>query len=90
MKVANKAVQVAITSDLMCPWCWVGLRKLQQASKATQIDTVIEWKPFMLRPHIPEEGQLKSDPTPASRVSRHLKQAGKSVDIDFTGLTDRT
>lgn len=90
MNNATKVVKVAITSDLMCPWCWVGLRKLQQASKATQIDIVIEWKPFMLRPNIPEEGQLKSDPTPETRVGRHLKAAGQSVGIDFTGLTDRT
>lgn len=44
----------------------------------------------MLRPNMPEEGVLKSDPTPESRVSRRLKLAGQQVGIDFTGLTDRT
>ena len=83
-------VNVAMTSDLMCPWCWVGLRKLQEASKNTNIETVITWKPYLLRPNIPIEGVPKADPTPASRVGQHLKIAGKHVGIDFTGLTDRT
>jgi predicted DsbA family dithiol-disulfide isomerase len=83
-------VHVTMTSDLICPWCWVGLRKLQEASKKTNIATVIDWKPFMLRPNSPEEGVPKSDPTPASRVGRHLKKAGEDVGINFTGLTDRT
>jgi predicted DsbA family dithiol-disulfide isomerase len=82
-------VNVTITSDLMCPWCWVGLRKLQQASKDSKIDVAIEWKPFFLRPNMPVEGQPKGG-TPASRAGSRLKQAGESVGIDFTGLTDRT
>jgi predicted DsbA family dithiol-disulfide isomerase len=56
----------------------------------TKIETVITWKPYLLRPKLPEEGVLKSDPSPESRVSWHLKKAGQSVGINFTGLTDRT
>lgn len=82
-------VKVDITSDLMCPWCWVGLRKLKAASKETGIETDITWKPFLLRPNIGTKGQPKGG-TPESRVGHQLKYAGKSVGIDFTGLTDRT
>jgi len=92
MKMTNTKdiVNVVITSDLMCPWCWVGLRKLQEASKNAQLDMRITWKPFLLRPNMPEEGVLKSDPTPNSRVGHRLRQAGQQVGIHFTGLTDRT
>lgn len=89
MMVSKALVNVAITSDLMCPWCYVGLKKLQQASKETNIDTNVTWKPFLLRPNIPSEGQPKGG-TPQSRVGLQLKHAGHSVGIDFTGLTDRT
>ena len=82
-------VNVDITSDLMCPWCWVGLRKLQSAANETGIATNISWKPFLLRPNIPIEGQPKGG-TPESRAGQQLKHAGKSVGIDFTGLTDKT
>lgn len=91
MKVASSLarVPVTITSDLICPWCYVGLRKLQQASEVAHIDVEITWKPFLLRPDMPLEGRPKSG-TPASRVPNHLKAGGKSVGIDFTGLTDTT
>mgnify|MGYP005843129761 CR=1 FL=1 len=85
----KKAVDVVITSDLMCPWCWVGLRKLQDASKRTKVDVNITWKPFFLRPNLPEEGILK-DTTPQSRVGSRLRAKGEEVGINFTGLTDRT
>ena len=52
-------VDVTITSDLVCPWCWVGLRKLQNASKVTNIPVKVTWKPFMLRPNTPLEGKPK-------------------------------
>lgn len=85
----KRFVNVSIISDLMCPWCWVGLRHLQKASKETNIETRIKWYPFMLRPNIPSEGTPKGG-SPASRVGDHLRQAGKAAGIDFTGLTDRT
>ena len=83
-------VDVTITSDLICPWCWVGLRKLQDASKFTNIPIKVTWKPYMLRPNTPIEGTPKDGPTPQSRVGTHLRHAGESVGINFTGLTDRT
>ena len=85
----RKTVDVAITSDLICPWCWVGLRKLQEAAKLANVEPHITWKPFLLRPTTPDEGTPK-DGTPESRVPTHLKHAGETVGIQFTGLTDRT
>jgi predicted DsbA family dithiol-disulfide isomerase len=86
---SNPVVAVTITSDLMCPWCWVGLRKLQEASNQARINVNITWKPFLLRPNLPPQGIAKGG-TPDSRVPGHLKSAGKAVGIDFTGLTDKT
>jgi predicted DsbA family dithiol-disulfide isomerase len=93
MTAKKTTVAVTITSDLLCPWCFVGLRKLQQgaellANSNVSIEPIITWKPFMLRPNIPPEGQLK-DGTPASRVGSRLARAGEEVGINFTGLTDR-
>jgi predicted DsbA family dithiol-disulfide isomerase len=90
MIAPNPSVLVTITSDLVCPWCWVGLRKLQAASEVAKIDVDIVWKPFFLRPDTPQEGSPKGGTTPDSRVPQRLKEAGKLVGIDFTGLTDTT
>jgi predicted DsbA family dithiol-disulfide isomerase len=89
MAIVNPSALVTITSDLVCPWCWVGLRKLQAASELAKIDVNIVWKPFLLRPNTPQEG-IPKDGTPTSRAPQRLKDAGKLVGIDFTGLTDRT
>ena len=89
MTASKKIVNVTITSDLMCPWCWVGLKKLQAASKSSNIDTNITWKPYFLRPNLPEDGVAKGG-TPASRVGDRLRMVGEPVGIQFTGLTDRT
>lgn len=89
MATTQKSVQVTITSDLMCPWCWVGLRKLQEASSLADVNVIVDWKPFLLRPETPVEGVPKGG-TPATRVGARLKAAGDAVGINFTGLTDRT
>ena len=71
-------------SDMMCPWCYIGLRKLQEASKIANVDANIVWKPYMLRPNLPEV----RPPLPVWGVISRL--LGESVGINFTGLTDKT
>lgn len=45
----------------------------------------------MLRPNTPLDGLPKPPNTPGNpRVGAHMKSAGASVGIDFTGLCDRT
>ena len=85
----KRSVAVTITSDLMCPWCFIGLKLLQEGARSVDIEPVITWKPFILRPDIPLERQMKGG-TPSSRVGSHLARQGKAVGIEFTGLTDRT
>ena len=52
----------------------------------------MRWKPFLLRPNMPENGKAK-DPVkdPAERVGAWMKRAGDSVSppIEFTGKCDR-
>jgi len=61
------------------------------AVERPDVNVAIEWKPFLLRPNMPEEGQPKAPDTPDNpRVGARLKQAGASSGINFTGKTDRT
>ena len=49
---------IAIYSDLICPWCYIGKRRmeeaLQQLPAATQVSR--SWHPFQLNPEMPREG----------------------------------
>eukprot|EP00756_Hemistasia_phaeocysticola_P020723 Hpha_TRINITY_DN15735_c3_g1::TRINITY_DN15735_c3_g1_i1::g.41955::m.41955 len=86
-----KVVKVDIVSDIMCPWCWVGRRKLQQAldSLKGEVEARITWHPFLLRPSMPLEGVAKAPATPSNpRVGQRLREAGSRVGINFTGKCD--
>ena len=66
----------------------MGKRKLEAAIISTrdQYDVEVHWKPFLLRPAMPLEGKDKG---PGPHAGARLKEVGKAVGIDFTGLTQR-
>lgn len=52
-------LKIDIVSDVVCPWCIIGYKRLQQAINALkgEIEFVTEWHPFELNPQMPMEGQ---------------------------------
>jgi predicted DsbA family dithiol-disulfide isomerase len=54
-------IDVDIVSDVMCPWCIVGYRQLEQALGQTGMGARIRWHPFELNPAMPPEGQNLSE-----------------------------
>src|ERR1700734_3811821 len=54
---ANGSVRVDVVSDVVCPWCYVGKRRLEHAIALVPDITVdINWRPYFLNPWIPREG----------------------------------
>ena len=50
-------LKIEMVSDLVCPWCWVGLRRLQGAiALVPELDVEILFRPFELDPTIPPGG----------------------------------
>src|SRR6266853_1846789 len=60
--VANRIAQPAdglivdVTSDLICPWCFVAKRRLEKVSLILGKTLEIRWHPFQLNPEMPVEG----------------------------------
>jgi predicted DsbA family dithiol-disulfide isomerase len=54
-----KQVRIDFVSDVVCPWCVIGLKALEQAlDKASDVVTAdIHFQPFELNPQMPPEGQ---------------------------------
>ncbi len=48
---------VDIVSDVVCPWCIVGYKQLEQAMAQTGLVASIRWHPFELNPHMSEDGE---------------------------------
>lgn len=50
-------LHIEMVSDLVCPWCWVGLRRLKSAIKLVpDLDVEILFRPYELDPTIPPGG----------------------------------
>lgn len=49
-------VQVDVYSDVICPWCFIGKRRLEKAIGAFDGPVKVRWLPFQLNPQIPKEG----------------------------------
>lgn len=56
-------IKIDIISDVTCPWCIVGYKRLQQAlSKIPDSENIkIQWQPFALNPGLPQEGEFLLD-----------------------------
>jgi predicted DsbA family dithiol-disulfide isomerase len=56
MKVQQ--LDIAIISDVVCPWCYLGQQRLNLALKevADTVQADITWKPYQLEPNAPPEG----------------------------------
>jgi predicted DsbA family dithiol-disulfide isomerase len=51
------AVHVDVVSDVVCPWCYIGKRRLEGAiALTTGVDVDINWRPYFLNDWIPREG----------------------------------
>ena len=52
-----KAISVDVVSDVICPWCFLGKRRLDKAiTLLSDITVEVNWRPFFLDPTIPKEG----------------------------------
>jgi len=50
-------LSIDVVSDVVCPWCFIGKRRLETAiAMKPEIAVTVRWHPFFLNPWIPREG----------------------------------
>ena len=47
---------VDVISDVICPWCYVGKRRLEKAVTLAGRRMQVRWHPFQLNPQMPKAG----------------------------------
>jgi predicted DsbA family dithiol-disulfide isomerase len=53
----SKPVRIDIVSDVVCPWCFIGKRRLEKAlAVKPEIPVDLHWRPYFLNDWIPREG----------------------------------
>jgi predicted DsbA family dithiol-disulfide isomerase len=60
--VSTPAISVDVISDVVCPWCYLGKRRLERAIKLLpELEFSVRWHPFQLDPTIPPGGIERRD-----------------------------
>lgn len=89
---AGDAIRVDIVSDVVCPWCIVGWRQLEQALAAADLAARPRWHPFELNPDMPPEGQnlgehiagkYGSSPDQSRQMRSRLTELGAGLGFTF-------
>ena len=53
---------IEVVHDLVCPWCYLGLRRLMRTlRRRPDLLTDIAWRPFLLNPDMPRAGMPRAD-----------------------------
>lgn len=59
---SDMPLSIAIHSDVICPWCWIGKRRLERALAAfPAVTATVTWHPFQLNPGMPAEGMPRAE-----------------------------
>lgn len=58
MNSQDAAIHIDVYSDVICPWCYVGKRRLERALRqgADRVNVEVAWRPFQLNPTMPKDG----------------------------------
>ena len=91
-QAANEPIEIDVISDVMCPWCYIGKRRLEKAlTMLPGIEVDIRWRPFQLDHTIPEAGMDRQEylrnkfgsDADAAQVYEPVRAAGKAESIPF-------
>ena len=87
------SLNIEIYSDLICPWCYIGRRKLEAGIKlldASEPPNIL-WRPFELNPEMPKAGLDRKAYRSAKfgswersqSMDRDVAATGKTLGLEF-------
>ena len=89
----ERALTVEVYSDAICPWCYVGKRRLERALQhvGDTVKTYVAWRPFQLNPTMPKDGMDRAAYLEAkfgsldtfNEMEQRLLEAGQTEQIAF-------
>ena len=95
----TKKLKIDIVSDVVCPWCTIGYKRLEKAIKELGVEdqVEIEWQPFELNPNMPAEGQnvnehitekYGSTIEQQNQSKQHMTEVGAELGFTFDYFDD--
>jgi predicted DsbA family dithiol-disulfide isomerase len=97
----SPTLTIDVVSDVVCPWCYIGKRKLEAALALPEAmdlpNVVIRWHPFQLNPDMPVRGMPRQQyledkfggPQKAFEIYERVRTAGRAVglELNIDGIT---
>jgi predicted DsbA family dithiol-disulfide isomerase len=91
--MTGQALTIEVYSDVVCPWCYIGKRRMEQALDAMKgrNHARVIWRPFQLNPTMPQAGMDRrvyleakfGGPGELKAVQDRVATVGVSAGIDF-------
>jgi predicted DsbA family dithiol-disulfide isomerase len=93
-------INIDVISDTVCPWCFIGKRRLEKAiADRPNYTFKINWRPFQLNPDLPKDGMSRAQylalkfgsDERASKIYQtvHTAALEEGLDIQFGGLNNQ-
>lgn len=86
----TKPLAIAVVSDVICPWCYLGKRRLERALAELDRPAEIQWLPYELNPDMPPEGmergayrERKFGAARAAQFDAQLTALGREEGVPF-------
>jgi predicted DsbA family dithiol-disulfide isomerase len=92
----QQPLQIDVVSDVVCPWCFIGKRRLEKAlALKPDIPVEVRYHPYFLNPWVPREGMSREDylTTKFGSVERYngiaQRVAGAAAEEGLTYAVDK-
>jgi predicted DsbA family dithiol-disulfide isomerase len=83
-------IEVDYVADLACPWCFLGLVRLDRAcALRPEFPVRVHWRPYLLNPHMPQDGMDRAEYVRrkfggnASEIYRRIEDSGRADGVAF-------
>ena len=85
-------LSIEVVHDLVCPWCFLGLRRLLRTlRRRPDLLTELSWRPFLLNPDMPRAGMPRADyvvrkfggEERAGRLYASIAEIGRAEGVPF-------
>ena len=101
--MSEPVLTIDIVSDVVCPWCYIGKRKLEAALALPQAASLprveVRWHPFQLNPDMAPEGVSRKQyledkfggPERAAEIYERVRAAGRTagLELNIDGITQQ-
>jgi predicted DsbA family dithiol-disulfide isomerase len=92
----TQQISIDIVSDVVCPWCFIGKRRLDAAlaelrAVRPEISVTVRWQAYFLNPDTPPEGEPYrlflerkfGGPAALAAIWQRVREAGRDAGVDF-------